>query len=58
MSAYRSSLFWSLKKEVSEKLPQGSLAVYVSLQAAPVGYWGSLSDCSCESARTAVDLLR
>ena len=24
MSAYRSSLFWSLKKEVSEKLPQGS----------------------------------
>ena len=26
MSAYRSSLFWSLKKEVSEKLPQGSLA--------------------------------
>ena len=22
MSAYRSSLFWSLKKEVSEKLPQ------------------------------------
>ena len=26
MSAYRSSLFRSLKKEVSEKLPQGYLA--------------------------------
>ena len=31
MSAYRSSLFRSLKKEVSEKLPQGSRGLEVKL---------------------------
>ena len=35
MSAYRSSLFWSLKKEVSEKLPQGSLATGAELLVLP-----------------------
>ncbi len=37
MSAYRSSLFWSLEKEVSEKLPQGMTAILPRLQAAAVG---------------------